>query len=77
MALFTRDIFAHNITIKRYCDKCIFNSHGEKKYLLKNIFLSQYLFIFLSQYRTIVRQNVVCELGLTVSVKTIGLIEFR
>jgi len=26
-ALFTRDIFAHNIAIKRYCDKKIFLSH--------------------------------------------------
>jgi hypothetical protein len=28
----------------------IFNSHGEKKYCQKNVFLSQYRFIFLSQY---------------------------
>ncbi len=27
-ALFTRDIFAHNIAIKRYCNKNIFLSHG-------------------------------------------------
>jgi len=65
-ALFTPDILAHNIAIKRYCDKKtflskyfshisksyqidiinIFNSHGENYiYWLKNIFLSQYLFI--------------------------------
>ncbi len=28
MALFTRDIFTHNIAIKRYCDKKIFSGHG-------------------------------------------------
>jgi len=27
-ASFTRDILAHNIAIKRYCDKKIFLSHG-------------------------------------------------
>jgi hypothetical protein len=27
-ALFTRDILTHNISIKRYCDKKIFLSHG-------------------------------------------------
>jgi len=27
-ALFTRDILAHNIAIKRYCDKKIFLGHG-------------------------------------------------
>ena len=63
-ALFTRHILAHNIAIKRYCDKIyyfsskycsyisksfqisrkknIFNSHDEKKYWLKNVFLSFY-----------------------------------
>jgi len=33
---------------------------------LKNIFLSQYLFIAISFYRNIVRENVSCELGLNV-----------
>jgi len=29
-ALFTRDILAHNIAIKRYCNKNIFLSHGSQ-----------------------------------------------
>jgi len=68
LALFTRDILAHNIAIKRYCHKKIISRHmfqwatkisSEKNIpwffkeltlayrdpWLKNIFLSQYLFI--------------------------------
>ncbi len=64
-ALFTHNIFAHNIAMKRYCNKKIFFSSKYcsyisksyqinrktyfqftrwKKYWLKNIYLSQYLF---------------------------------